>query len=519
MKTDRLLYLSAHQMTAYRWRSGVLTNEGVFATTDAGYQEFSAYLAQHSKSIFAVLANVSEEGFQIETIPFLQGASRKAIIARKLGQLFFNATLTTSTSLGYIKEQRKDERVMLAALTNNDFFAPWLNAITQAGVALSGVFSLPLLASLLLKKLHLGEDHCLLLTVQDQSIRQSYYDKGELHFSRLTPLHNSSIGGIAQTISVETIKLHQYLASQRLIGRDQPITAHILSHPSALKAIQSSCNNTAAVVNTETINFNILDSGDCAKRTGLKSPLTDIHCEQLFLNLLAVSPPSIQFANDTLRHGYHLTQIRYFLRALGALALATCLLFSGKLVWETSSLTRETQALKSETEVSMQRHNAIVNTLPPIPTDNETLHRLIDRYNELEQRSAGPAGLYREISRAMQAAPAVDLESIDWRIGGSEPAAATAPSQASAASAVPGDSESAIVRGTLKLGSNANPRQLIAAFNTLLEALKANPNLKVDVLQRPIDIESGKSLKGSDVSLNDDKPHAFSLQITRKIKP
>ena len=240
MKTDSLLYLSAHQMTAYRWQSGVLTNEGMFATTEAGYQEFSAYLAQHSKSIFAILANVSEEGFQIETIPFLQGASRKAIIARKLGQLFFNATLTTSTSLGYIKEQRKDERIMLAALTNSDFFAPWLSAITRAEVALSGVFSLPLLASLLLKKLHLGEDHCLLLTVQDQSIRQSYYDKGELHFSRLTPLHNSSIGGIAQTLSAETLKLQQYLANQRIIGHDQPITAHILAHPSAMNAIKNS---------------------------------------------------------------------------------------------------------------------------------------------------------------------------------------------------------------------------------------------------------------------------------------
>ena len=513
MKTDRLLYLSAHQMTAYRWQSGVLTNEGMFATTEAGYQEFSAYLAQHSKSIFAILANVSEEGFQIETIPFLQGASRKAIIARKLGQLFFNATLTTSTSLGYIKEQRKDERIMLAALTNSDFFAPWLSAITRAEVALSGVFSLPLLASLLLKKLHLGEDHCLLLTVQDQSIRQSYYDKGELHFSRLTPLHNSSIGGIAQTLSAETLKLQQYLANQRIIGHDQPITAHILAHPSALKAIQNSC------IDTTTIRFNILDIGDCGKRAGLKSPLTDIHCEQMFLNLLAVSPPSIQFANDSLRHGYHLAQIRDFLHALGALALATCLLLSGKLAWEASSLTRETQSLKSETEISMQRHNAIVNTLPPIPTDNETLHRLIERYKELEQRSTGPAGLYREISRAVQVAPAVDLDTIDWRIGGSEPTAATAPSQASAVSAVPGDSESAIVRGTLRLGSNATPRQLIAAFNKLLEALKANPNLQIDVLQRPVDIESGKSLKGSDVSLDDDKPHAFSLQITRKIKP
>ncbi len=513
MKPDRLLYLSAHQMTAYRWHSGMLTNEGTFAATDTGYGDFAAYLDQHRKSIFSILVNVSEEGFQIETIPFLQGANRRAIISRKLGQLFFNATLTTSASLGYTKEQRKDERILLAALTNNDFFAPWLDAINRAGIALAGIFSVPLLASLLLKKLKLDDDHCLLLTVQDQSIRQSYYDRGELHFSRLTPLHNSSIGGIAQTLADETLKLQQYLTSQRLIGRDQPITAHILAHRSALKAIRNSCIDTGALV------FNILDIEACAKQSGLKTPPTDIHCEQLLLNLLATTPSPTQFANDNLRHDYHLAQVRQFLQGFGAIVLLGCLLFSGKLIWETFSLTGETQTLKAETELSQQQHNAIVATLPPIPTDNETLKRLMDRYTELEDKSSGPAILYREISRALQSAPAVDLESIDWRLGGNEAASGASPANASGASAVPSDSESAIVSGTLRLGSNASARQLIAAFNTLLDALKANPNLKIDVLQRPVDIESGKSLKGSDVSLDDDKPHAFSLQITRKLKP
>ena len=107
MKPDRLLYLSAHQMTAYRWHSGMLTNEGTFAATDTGYGDFAAYLDQHRKSIFSILVNVSEEGFQIETIPFLQGANRRAIISRKLGQLFFNATLTGIARLHQGAAQRR----------------------------------------------------------------------------------------------------------------------------------------------------------------------------------------------------------------------------------------------------------------------------------------------------------------------------------------------------------------------------------------------------------------------------
>jgi len=511
MKTSRLLYLSAHQMTAYRWQAGELTAEGQFATTETGHQEFSNYLTQNSRSVFSILANVSEEGFQIETIPFLQGADRKAIIARKLGQLYFNAALTASQSLGYQKSKRKDERIMLAALTNAEFFAPWLKAITGAGIALSGIYSLPLLAPSLLKKLRVTEDQYLLLTVQDQSIRQSYFEKGELHFSRLTPLQNSSIGGIAQTFSSETLKLQQYLAGQRLIGRNQTITVHILAHPNALKAIQSSC------VSTGTIQYSILNIEDCAKKTGLKTPPPDTHCEQLFLNLLVTSPPRIQFADDVLRHDHHLGQIRAALQGFGALILLGCLLFSGKLLYEDYSLTQETEALRSEASLTRLRYNDILKTFPAIPTNNETLVRIIDRFVELERRNSTPGGLYREISRAMQFAPATELESIDWKVGGIESDAAKAAGQAATASAIQDDSEAVIVRGTLKLNATANPRQLLSVFNNLVEALKANPKLQVNVLQRPFDIESGKSLKGGDTTTDDNKPHAFSLQVSRKL--
>ena len=513
MKPSRLLYLSAHQLTAYRWHAGELRSDGLFATAPDGHQEFASYLAQHSDCVFAILANVSEEGFQIETIPFLRGADRQAVISRKLTQLFFNAALTSFLSLGYEKNKRKDERIMLAALTNNDFLAPWLDAIAGASVALSGIYSLPLLAPTLLRKLQFGQDQCLLLTVQDQSIRQSYFEKGELHFSRLAPLHDSSIVGIAQTFSGEAHKLQQYLASQRLIGREQPITVYILAHPGARKAIQASC------VSTATIHYNLLSIEDCGKKTGLKTLPPDSHCEQLFLNLLVTAPPRIQFANDAQRHAYQLRQTSSVLKGVGAFALIACLLFSATLLLDSYGVNQESAALRSEAGVSRQRYDDIVRTFPPIPTNNETLRRVIDRYAGLEKKAASPAGLYQEISRALQAAPAAELDRIDWKVGGVESPAGAPAGQSAAASVVPSDSEAVIVHGTLKLGSNANARQMLRAFDHLLEALKANPKLQVEVLQRPFDIESGKSLKGGDTTLESNMPRAFSLQIIRTLGP
>ena len=511
MKTDRLLYLSAYRMTAYRWHSGALESEGMFAANDEGHQQFADYVKQHRQATFTLLANVSEEGFHIETIPFLQGKDRKTVIERKLGQQFFSAPLTASLSLGYAKSKRKDERVLLAALTNNELFTPWITAITSHGAALSGVYSLPLVSVSLLKKLKLGDEQCLLLTVQDQSIRQSYFEKGELHFSRLTPLQNSSISGIAQTFFSEAIKLQQYLASQRLIGRNQPITTHVLAHGSTMKAIQASCND------TPTIRFNFLGIEDCATKTGLKTVPFDAHSENLFLHLLRVDPPRIQFANDDQRHTYHLGLIRSTLHAVGAAVLAGCLLYSATLLYETYEVTDESQGLRAESSQARQRYAEIVKTFPPIPTNNETLRQVIDRYVAIDKGTASPIGLYRELSRALQSAPAAELDALEWRVGGIDAATGQAANSAYAASAVSDDSETLIVRGTLKTGTS-NARQTLAAFNTLIDALKANPKLQVVVLQSPFDIESGKSLKGSDTAVDDHRPRAFSLQIVRKLE-
>ncbi len=511
MKPQRLLYLSAHQMTAYHWQAGELTCEEVFSVSESGVQQFAHYLARNMQSIFSLLANVSEEGFHIETIPFLRGNDRKAVIQRKLSQIFFNAPLSAALSLGHEKSRRKDERILLTALSNSAFFQPWLDIIRESEVAFTGIFSLPLLASTLIRKLRLPQEPCLLLTVQDQSIRQNYFEKGELHFSRLTSLQHSSIGSLAQTFATESLKLQQYLASQRLIGRNQSITAHILAHPGALKTIQNSC------IDTPTVHYNVIDILDCASRIGLKTPPADTHCEPLFLHLLVATPPAIQFAGDDLRHNFHLTRIRSLLHGLGVIALAACLLLSGKLLFDAYSVRQDAAALKTEADLSRQRYSAIEKTFPTLPLDNETLKRVMDRYRIYEQRSTSPKGLYHTVSRALLAAPAIELDNLDWKTGGNDTEAGVPYRQTAGARTISEDSESIILRGTLMPDGRANTRQLLFTFRRFVEHLKTDPNLHVEVLQQPFDIEPGKSLRSGDTSPEEGKPRAFSLQITRKI--
>ncbi|WP_313950800.1 hypothetical protein [Accumulibacter sp.] len=511
MAARRLIYLSGHQVSVFQWQSGVLANEGSFDASEDGLRAFSGYLAENAKSIFVILANVAEEGFHIETIPFLRGEDRRSIVARKLGQLFFNARLTTSLSLGHQKSRRRDERILLAALTNHEVFAPWLGIMASKEVPLAGIYSLPLLGPSLLKKLGVPQEPCLLLTIQDQSLRQSYLENGELHFSRLTPLQNTSIGGIAQTFSTEASKLQQYLVSQRLIGRKQALTAYLLAHANARKAIENSC------VDSETLSFTTLDIEDSASKCHLKLLPASSHCEPLFLNLLATARPAAQFANDEQRHDYHLWLVRAVLRGVGVLVMLSCLLLSGKQLFDAHQINQEIAVLGEETALGRRRYADIVDTFPPIPTSNETLRRVIDRYAELEKSSISPAPLYREISRALDGAAAVELDGIEWKVSAVRSSPASASPDALSYDALTGGTETAIVRGTLRLGVESNPRQVLAVFKRLVDKLKFNPELEVEVLQQPFDVESGKSLKGGDTAFEDELPRSFKLRISRTI--
>jgi len=510
MRPQRLLYLSSHQMASYLWQSGALTLEETFPPSDSGLQQFANYLARNPKSTFSLLVNVAEEGFHVETIPYLRGADRKAVIERKLAQTFFNTPLNAAISLGHEKSRRKDERVLLGALTNPAFLQPWLDGIVESEAALSGVYSLSLLGQQLLKKLHIPPDPCLLLSVQDQSIRQSFFEKGELHFSRLTPIHHSSIGGIAQTFATESLKLQQYLASQRLIGRSQVITAHILAHPNAFKAIQNSC------VDTPAIRFNFLDITECAERAGLKTAPPDTHAELLFLHLLVANPPSVQFAGEDLRHNFRIVQIRSALQGAGAMALIACLLISGKFLFDAHEVAQATETLRAEAALARQRYGDIVKTFPSVPTDNETLKNAIDRYLAQERRSTTPTAFYHEISRALQAEPLVEIDRLDWKIGGDTDTSPGARQDADVRP-TPDGSESIVVRGTLRLGADTTARQLLAVFNRFVDTLRSNMSLQVEILQQPFDIGSGKSLRGGDSGQGDEKPRDFGLLITRKI--
>lgn len=200
----------------------------------------------------------------------------------------------------------------------------------------------------------------------------------------------------------------------------------------------------------------------------------DIGGEALFLNLMAVAPPSIQFADDDLRHSHDLTRIRNALYGLGATALL------GGLVAGHPCSTKATRSTRlNNCARKPPWPPGVTGNRQDVPADTNQQRNALDgsstTYVELEKRSTSPNGLYGEISRALQATPTIELDEIDWLTGGTDPGTKPGNAAQPATAAIPADSEAAIVRGAIRLGNNANPRQMLAVFDQFIAALKPTP--------------------------------------------
>ncbi len=501
MSQRRILYLDASGIVAFFWQKGTLVNEGTFESPTADGKRFATYLRAHHHSQFSLLLNIAEESFHVETIPLLRGANRRSVVDRKLTQRAGNAGLRTALVLGQEKARRSNERILLATLGSEVFPGPWLEVLKRCEVALCGIHSLPLLAGALYKLLRLSDDNCLLLSVHQHSIRQTYLENGKVHFSRLAPLDDDSPEGIARTLAAEAARMQQYLLNQRLLARSPALRVYIIADSVAQQDISAHC------LSTDSLTYCLLDIAEVAQKIGLKTLPAASRCETLFIHLQANGAVPGQFADTSHRRHYLLQKWRQLSTRIAQIVLLAGLLFGGAAVHETGQQRERIATLGNDINALQQQLDAREELLPPTPIDADALHRLVSLFGELENGSSHRAmiGRYREISRAMAVADEIRLDHIDW--SGGKLARARGPTASRGA-------EQIVVRGRLQAGAPLTPRRQQEIFGRFVEALRSTTQLPIEVQRGPLDPAPGKVRTG--LEAESENPGLFMLTLRRE---
>ena len=513
MAAKRILLADGSGLSAFLWRGGRVKSESRFSNEPAGIEAFSNYLKKHRSSLYYVLADVSEEGYQIEDLPFVQGGDRSALLKRRLSQYFYNTPLSLSLSLGRSKDGRRDEKLLFAALTRPDSFAPWLDALRAAQVILVGVYSVPLVLANMPSLISSADGPVLLLTVSQGGVRQTFFDKGKLHFSRLTQLATRSIDEIGRVYANESAKIFQYLVAQRQLPRGAPLRTVVLAGTSDFETLQDYCRSSTD------LHFEFSDLASAATALKLKEKLRDGSADPLIIHALATRTPDQQFASAAETRFHRLWKVQTGLNGAALVVLAACLMFAGKTGLQVVEMREQTDVLRSAETDDKRRYDETLASLPKVNLSPDELRTLIGRIEALQKRLPPMEALLVQLSRALDEHPRVELSRLNWRMTdnpnasiGATPAAQAAPT------GQPGGTWTVVeIDATLPLVLVSDQRAQLDSIEKFASSLR-NPQTEVRILSRPFDIEPDKPLRSaSDTRGSTDDVPKFTLRIARRL--
>ena len=532
MSDIRLLYFTSQQHRVYRWKGGRLELEASFAADEPDLSEFSRFAKSTSKSRYYVLADLAGEDFHEEKIPWLRGSDRDAIIQRRLAQRYRDTRLAATSTLGTVAGERKDERLLLASFTNTQQFSPWLDALSEAGVRLAGVYSAPFAAPAIVSrigdKLSAGNSRVFLVSLNSTGLRQSFVEDGKLRFSRLEQLGDVSPEALPAFVRSETFRLYQYLGSLRLLPRDgPPLAAVVVTPPGQQAAFEQ------ALVSDTRLTFRTIELPDAAKALGIKKA-DGISAEQLYLHSTAKRTPKAQFASNEDRRTYLVWQFQRYIVAAGVAGLAAISLFSGAKWLEVMNLRDQAATQAQESSIAAREYERITSAFPVTQTSTDNLRVTVDEFRGISARTTTLEPALVHLSKALEKFPEIEIDQLVWRTdkpvevkppAGTPQGAAAGPTTAASkpkpealppSRSYPEMAQFLEISGRVSAVQRSDYRSITAQVQRFADELSKDSAYRIVNTQLPFDLTPGGTLSG-DIGENTggDVPR-FSIILTRR---
>jgi hypothetical protein len=306
-------------MVAQEWDGRKLISSVYFEPDEQGMDLFSAYLISLKNEPVSLLLDLIEEEFRQVTIPLLGRMDRAGIIQRNFTKFFRTSNYRYAASQSIQKKTRKEERLLLTGLTNQDLIKPWLEIIRETRTPLSGILSLPLISEALVPSFKAQQDCVIMVSQQVPSnLRQSVFLKGKLILSRLVPIASFYQGNYAADLIRDIESSKRYLVSQRIIDRNDVISVQILCNKRHYEKLSLKCKDDGI------FEYGIHNINELIKHEKIEVPNEQDFSSALFCYYAVKKRFANHYARNTeKRYFYHyLAQLGSKVAAIGLLAVS-----------------------------------------------------------------------------------------------------------------------------------------------------------------------------------------------------
>lgn len=515
----RALFISAHKAAVYHWHKGKIASSYLFDINEEGRQYFERYLSQTPNSPFYVLVDIFEEEYRSETIPHVFGSDRQALLGRKKDRLFRDTPYTYTEAQGREEDGRRDDNILLTAITNPSLIRPWMEILDTHKTPVAGIYSLPLLASSLLKSRSESQKHVLLVSLQSISgLRQTFIQNGELRFSRLVQMPRYGTTPYAPYIAEEVEKIQRYVNSLRLIPADESLDICFLMAGDLHRELEEEYSD------SELSDYHIMDINELATDAGLDLNVTTPFCDQLFVSHLLKKTPANQYGAASERRYFSMRRMRYSLLAASLLLMMTGVLWSGYNLFAGLTYKQQSIAADLRQQFYSTRYNMARERLPETPVEPVDLQHAVELSDNLNQYKTSPMEMVKVISKGLDRFSKIQLKNMTWiasidpniELGSKTKESRENQNQIGFSDVSYTDTgylfyHVALIDGYLD-PFDGNFRQAISLINEYAELLRKQESVHdVSIITLPLDVSSSASMHGNTGSRS--KEANFSLRV------
>lgn len=502
----RVLLLGAERALLFVSEQGSVRHSYEFPMDAAGLAAFGNYLRLAPGNPLQVLVDVVEEEYRQETLPHVFGGDRRAILSRRFARLFRGTPYCQAIHIGREQEGRRDDRVLLTALTRPEAIAGWVEQIVQYQVPLAGIYSLPLLSAALIPRLGANAHNVLFISVQQASgLRQTFFRDGHLRISRLAPLPRAGTLPYADFVLAELAKLKRYLNSLALASREGPLAIYLMSHGPLLGELEQQCRN------TENERYYLVDTADLAAQLGLPASAGNAASDSVFAQLLLTAPPKVQYAQKDETRFHRLYRLRNATLIASLLMVLGAASSSAFRFFDAVSLRQEAREAAHKTAFYTERTTLARQALPRTSLDPAGIRTTVAAVKTLRALRASPVPDLALLGNALAEHPAIRLDALAWQRHFKPETLET--EQAVTAAADDAYFTVLVVDAHLP-GFVDDYRQAMETVDALCARLRVLPRVRrVEVSRYPLDLRPDANVVGSTAPRGEQADGSFSLRI------
>ena len=523
MAARRVFVMSGARLAAHHLNGSTLLDPIAFDAGEEGFAQFARYLERFPDDITYVIADVVEEEFREETIPHVFGRDRRALLRAKVARVFPDTRCFHSMRLGREPGGRRDDRVLLSAITRPEVLAPWLGPMARHGVPLAGIHSPAMLTGAMLKAIGAEGEIVLVVSLQfGGGLRQTCFRRGKLHFSRLAAMPDPAAGGYESLILTEVERTRRYLSSLRTRADEERLEVHVLSHGRPLDGLRRELARDAGnPIRAECIP---VDLAEVASKLDMRRWGGESTADRLFVHLLARRPPPNHYATPDQTRGFAMLRARMYLKVASAGLVAGSCLVGAVIALEGAAASGHARSLALQTMLYEARYRDAQALLPPAPSEPAELERVVSAANTLRGRRADPTDLLALISGAMADFPRVRIERLSWQVSDDPEARAGAEDDDRVNSRPPGEAprrDPEFLFQVARVGARIEPfdgdyRAAIDTIRRFVAVLTAPPGVEhVRILTLPLELSSEHTLTGA--AETTDEAAAFEIRVTLRV--